>query len=215
MSCVSDQTYTVKAGDTLFGIAQQQLGDGKRWREITKADGTPVTDADATTLQVGQELCIPDGSSSPGSDSSGSSSSPGGMAEEMLNAQNRYRAEMGVPPLQWSGDLAASAQQWVDHLAATGTFEHSGAGENLAQGTSGAYSVTKLVDLWGNEKQYFVQGTFPNVSNSGKWSDVGHYTQMIWRNTTQVGCGLASGNGNDVLVCHYNPAGNVTGQGVV
>jgi uncharacterized protein YkwD len=138
--------------------------------------------------------------------------SGGGMAQEILNAHNRYRAEVGVPSLQWSDSLAASAQQWANHLAATGTFEHSGAAENLAQGSSGAFSVTSLVDMWGGEKQYFVYSTFPDVSSSGNWSDVGHYTQLVWKNTTEVGCGLASGNGNDVLVCHYNPAGNVIGQ---
>jgi len=35
---------------------------------------------------------------------------------------------------------------------------------------------------------------------------------MIWRQTTQVGCGLASGKGFDVLVCQYNPPGNWMGQ---
>jgi Cysteine-rich secretory protein family/Beta/Gamma crystallin len=140
--------------------------------------------------------------------------SGGGMAQEILNAHNSYRSEVGVSHLQWSDSLAASAQQWANQLAATGSFEHSQAGENLAQGSTGGFSVTQLVDMWGSEKQYFVYGTFPDVSNSGNWSDVGHYTQMVWRNTTEVGCALASGNGNDILVCHYNPAGNVIGQGV-
>lgn len=140
--------------------------------------------------------------------------SGGGMAQEIMDAHNRYRAEVGVLSLQWSDSLAASAQQWANHLAATGAFEHSGVAENLAQGSTGSFSVTQLVEMWSSEKQYFVNGTFPDVSNTGNWQDAGHYTQMVWRNTTEVGCGLASGNGNDVLVCHYNPAGNVIGQGV-
>jgi uncharacterized protein YkwD len=143
-----------------------------------------------------------------------SAPSGGGIIQEILNAHNSHRSQVGVPPLQWSDGLAASAQQWANQLAATGTFKHSGAGENLAQGSAGGFSITQLVDMWTNEKQYFVYGAFPNVSNTGNWSDVGHYTQIVWRNTTEVGCGLASGNGNDVLVCHYNPAGNVIGQGV-
>lgn len=139
---------------------------------------------------------------------------PNAQAQEILAAHNRYRSEVGVTRLQWSDRLAASAQQWANNLAATGTFQHSGAGENLAQGSTGFFSVTQLVDMWGGEKQHFRNGTFPNVSNTGNWADVGHYTQVVWKNTTEVGCGLASGNGNDVLVCHYNPAGNVTGQNV-
>lgn len=59
MSCTLGNSYIIKSGDTLFIIAQQQLGDGERWREILKPDGTPFTDADAAKLQVGQEICIP------------------------------------------------------------------------------------------------------------------------------------------------------------
>jgi chitinase len=65
MSCTSGNSYIVKSGDTLFIIAQQQLGDGNRWREIKKPDGTPLTDADASNLQVGQEICISNGSVTP------------------------------------------------------------------------------------------------------------------------------------------------------
>ncbi|MDF5711941.1 MAG: CAP family protein [Nostoc sp. S4] len=132
----------------------------------------------------------------------------------ILAEHNKYRAEVGVPPLQWSENLAASAQKWANHLAATGTFEHSGAGENLASGTAGAYSVTQLIDLWGHEKKNFKNGIFPDVSTTGHWENVGHYTQVVWRKTREVGCGLASGHGKDFLVCHYNPAGNFIGQRV-
>ena len=144
----------------------------------------------------------------------GSSDAEGDQIQAILAAHNSYRAQVGVPPLQWSTSLAASAQDWANHLAATGPLVHSGSGENLAEATAGALSLTQLVDMWGNEKQYFVAGTFPNISTTGNWEDVGHYTQVVWRNTTQVGGGVATGQGNDYLVCHYNPAGNVVGQTV-
>jgi surface antigen len=51
--------YIVKPGDTLWGIAQQFLGDGSRWRELQKADGSTFTDADARSLRVGQSVYIP------------------------------------------------------------------------------------------------------------------------------------------------------------
>lgn len=65
MSCTLGNSYTVKTGDTLFIIAQQLMGDGNRWHELLKPDSTPFTDADATNLQVGQEICIPNGSVPP------------------------------------------------------------------------------------------------------------------------------------------------------
>lgn len=59
MSCVRGNSYIIKSGDTLFIVAEQQLGDGNRWREILKPDGTQFTDQDVSNLQVGQEICIP------------------------------------------------------------------------------------------------------------------------------------------------------------
>ena len=144
----------------------------------------------------------------------GSNDAGGDQIQAILAAHNSYRSQVGVPPLQWSTSLAASAQDWANHLAATGPLVHSGSGENLAEATAGALSVTQLADMWGNEKQYFVAGTFPNVSTTGNWEDVGHYTQVVWRNTTEVGGGVATGQGNDYLVCHYSPAGNVVGETV-
>jgi Cysteine-rich secretory protein family len=89
-----------------------------------------------------------------------------------------------------------------------------GQGENLWAGTAGAYSYSQMVQGWGDEKQYFRAGSFPEVSSTGNWADVGHYTQMIWKNTTAVGCAVATGGGMDVLVCRYNPSGNFIGQPV-
>jgi len=133
--------------------------------------------------------------------------------DEILTAHNSYRKEVDVPPLTWSDDLASNAQKWAKHLASLGgeELQHSkntGEGENLWNGTSGDYTYRQMVDSWGEEKENFVEGNFPDVSSTGDWSDVGHYTQIVWRNTKEVGCAIASAGGKDILVCRYSPQGN-------
>jgi len=132
---------------------------------------------------------------------------------EVLAAHNKYRRAVGVPELQPSNALVDSALQWAKHLAATHRVEHSGPGENIWWGTKGAYSITQRIDAWGAEKRFFIpHRKFPDVSTTGKWQDVGHYTQIIWRNTGVVGCATASDDRFDYFVCQYRPAGNVLGQ---
>ena len=50
------------------------------------------------------------------------------------------------------------------------------------------------------------------TSKSGDVENVGHYTQMIWRDTRQVGCATAVGQSEEFLVCRYSTAGNVYGE---
>lgn len=135
---------------------------------------------------------------------------------ELLAAQNRDRAAVGVAPLVWSDRLSASAQVWAGNLAQRGGgMVHSGTtqtGENIAMWTAGRASLTQLVNLWGDERRHFIHAPFPHVSRTGNWRDVGHYTQIVWRNTREVGCALASGGGRDYLVCQYYPQGNMMGE---
>jgi cysteine-rich secretory family protein len=139
------------------------------------------------------------------------------FSQEILDAHNRYRRAVGVPPLIWSVGLARSAQRWADALNSNLEFRHDPSnhtqGENIFMGTAGMFSLTEMVDAWGQERQNFRDGTFPNVSTTGKWFEVGHYSQMVWKTTTSVGC--AGINGNDGyyrFVCRYSPPGNVVGE---
>ena len=81
-------------------------------------------------------------------------------------------------------------------------------------GSHNAYALEAMAGGWAAERKIFRAGTFPNVSTSGKWQDVAHYTQMIWRGTSHVGCALEQGRSWDFLVCRYSPPGNVVGQRV-
>ena len=81
-------------------------------------------------------------------------------------------------------------------------------------GTAGAYSPAAMVQSWAGERRFFRPGIFPNVSTTGNWADVAHYTQMIWASTTMVGCAVQRSSRQDVLVCRYSPSGNRDGQAV-
>jgi hypothetical protein len=139
--------------------------------------------------------------------------------ERLLASHNTERVALNVKPLIWSATLAADAQRWADKLALTRTFEHAGEadnkadhGENLWMGTRGAFSPEDMVGRWTQEKSLFKAGLFPNVSTNGNWMDVGHYTQLIWHNSTEVGCAIAANRTDEFLVCRYNPPGNWMGQ---
>jgi hypothetical protein len=139
--------------------------------------------------------------------------------QRLLAAHNAARASVGVPPLAWNAALAADARVWANELAATGKFEHSPdepgkepQGENLWAGTPRAFSPEAMVHLWIVEKGDYRPGVFPNNSRSGDVEKVGHYTQMIWQSSRQVGCATAVGAREEFLVCRYSQAGNVYGE---
>lgn len=143
-------------------------------------------------------------------------------AYRLLAAHNRERARLGIPPLQWDPALAASAASYGPTLARIGRLQHStradraGQRENLWMGTRGAYSPEEMVGYWIAEKTHYRAGMpFPYVSRTGNWADVGHYTQVVWRATTHVGCAIYPSRQWDYLICRYSPPGNIDGRQAV
>lgn len=145
---------------------------------------------------------------------------PKDFASRILAVHNRYRTAAGVAPLRWEPRLAADAARFGPRLAALGRLVHSpraarpGQSENLWRGGAGAFAVEAMVESWASERRYFRSGVFPNVSTTGKWLDVSHYTQMIWPGTTHVGCAFQRAPRWDYLICRYSPRGNIDGRRV-
>ena len=144
------------------------------------------------------------------------------FANMVLAVHNRERAAVGVPPLVWSDKLAADAKPYAEHLLTTAELEHPSQewvdahpnsvpgyeGENLAwRGNTTTVPIAQMQQGWISEKNNY-------HGEPGDFNGVGHYTQMVWRDTKEVGCAAASGgpHGRDVLDCRYSPVGNILGQ---
>lgn len=131
--------------------------------------------------------------------------------DQMVDAHNQARSQVGVAPLQWSPQLAAYAQEWANKLVQENRFEHrpdSPYGENLTAATGQQLTPARVVKSWSDELVDYSYTT--NTCTTGK--ACGHYTQVVWRASTQVGCGMARSASQEVWVCNYNPPGNYVGQ---
>ena len=162
-------------------------------------------------------LCALPGLAAP-AQASNQSPAVAAAASQLLALHNAERGNVGVPPLRWDPALAAAAASYGPALERLGRLQHSprasrpGQRENLWMGTRGAFSPAQMVGSWLAEKREYRPGLFPNVSRSGNWLDVSHYTQMVWRGTTHVGCAIHSSANWDFLICRYSPPGNKDGQ---
>ncbi len=156
---------------------------------------------------------------------------PGGVGEPanlagITAAHNQVRAMVqtssALPPMTWSPALAATAAAWVakctDTMAPTGLVDHNAGrstghpyyvGENIFA-SSGSATGQQAVTSWAAEAANY---NYANNSCSG--GICGHYTQIVWRTSVEVGCALGDCPGlqfRSTIVCDYGPGGNSGGK---
>ena len=145
----------------------------------------------------------------------------------LLSQHNKYRKRHGVGELTLDNELIKLAQDYSAvlayntdkyYIAPSGNKNKNKeiVGENIFTCTSilkeNCYTdgSTKPVDDWYNEiKKY-------NYSDPGFTIDTAHFTQVIWKGTSKMGCG-ASVKDDGVtykVVCNYYKAGNIVNRNI-
>ncbi len=151
----------------------------------------------------------------------------GNQQNMMVLLHNMQRSEVmdtQIHGATWNENLAVDAQKWADFLAKNyssinkwesphssdfKTNQHSFAredqGENIAWGNP-SMNFERAFQLWAKEKESY------NIKKNSCSGICGHYTQIVWKNTKEVGCAHSKSENNywEWVVCRYTSAGNVT-----
>jgi pathogenesis-related protein 1 len=184
------------------------------------------------------------GSSSSGTAGVGETGRLVGMTAAHNAVREKVMTSPMIPDMVWSAELAKYAQEWTDTLAGSqatcdqpmhrsgSDLQKKGYGENLAffSGVPSANSTAaQATNAWAAEVACWTYGTLSGLGVTGTekcdtkcYTDMhsdgcGHYTQVVWRKSTQVGCGVSTcktsrGLQADIWICNYNPAGNFVGM---
>ncbi|KAH3666004.1 hypothetical protein OGAPHI_004193 [Ogataea philodendri] len=199
------------SSDDLVGAANVEDSSSSTTVSSTSSteSSTSSTESSTSTTSTPSPTTLSTSSTESTTSSSTSSteaatSSSSDFQSQILNEHNAKRELHGVDALTWDDTLAQYAQAYADKYDCSGTLTHSGGqyGENLALG----YSTTGTVDAWYSEGDNYDYGSSCSVYD--------HFTQVVWKSTTKVGCGYKHCNSywGTYVVCSYDPAGNFVGE---
>nr|XP_043623453.1 pathogenesis-related leaf protein 4-like [Erigeron canadensis] len=130
----------------------------------------------------------------------------GNSHEDYVSVHNCIRKVLNLPPLVYDPEMEKFAQSWADQRKDCAMIHSDRCGENMASGPD--MNITYGIQLWLDERLDY---DYPN-NNCMKMC--GHYTQIVWKNTQRVGCARSQCADPTcwVVVCNYDPPGNVVGQ---
>jgi len=146
--------------------------------------------------------------------------------KEKLGVDGRQPKAANMRQLVWNDELAEIAQRWINQCAGAHdknrrTDEFSWVGQNWAMSSNGNKDqqqslATSFVQMWYDEVKDMSKKalTDPTGKNNGKTGVIGHYTQVVWAETTDVGCGYIASSKGSYMACNYGPGGNVAGKRV-
>ncbi|XP_011054202.1 PREDICTED: venom allergen 3-like, partial [Acromyrmex echinatior] len=134
---------------------------------------------------------------------------------DLLLSTNAKRV---ISDIFWSNQLAI-AQRWANQC----NYKHDACrdidkyqvGQNIAQSYSSGendFTMRSFIEMWYDEVEKFDAN---RVNQPFEMQvETGHYTQIVWAETRDVGCGFIMYDNQkkwntSSLVCNYSPAGNI------
>lgn len=131
--------------------------------------------------------------------------------EQCLKWHNDYRSIHQAPTVTWNDTIAADAEVWATYLADNNAFAHA---TNLGQLDQGEnlylVSVQPTEPCTDATKAFYEEIKDYNFDQPGFSSQTGHFTQVVWKSTRQIGAASKTrADGQFVVVVRYSPPGNV------
>ena len=133
---------------------------------------------------------------------------------DALNIHNKYRSKHHSPPLTLNKDLCFIAKNYADKLIQSnkkqidysfGKYKGNDMGENIFLYIGKEPSAEIAVDEWYNEsKNYDFKKDYQKGTE--------HFTQVIWKDTKEVGFGISNQGNKCFIVANYYPPGNFLGK---
>lgn len=136
------------------------------------------------------------------------------IQQECLDSHNKCRAKHGVKPLRLNQEICEYSQKWAEKLASSELLEHSGShqyGENLYY----CWNSDPKVVMKGNEpvESWYSEVKTHKYGGKPRTNETGHFTQVVWKDTKELGVGVAkSKSGKVFVVTNYSPPGNFIGK---
>ncbi|KAH0416908.1 PR-1-like protein, partial [Aureobasidium melanogenum] len=203
---------SARSTPTSKSSSSQPKSSSKSSSSLRKSSSSTLTSNAKTIVQASSTVAAPSGKATT-------------YQEIVLAHHNVHRANHSACNLEWDSQLAATAQQ----IAATCVYAHSmdvnggGYGQNIAAGVEANNVSAVITELFYNGEVGYYNNLYgqanPDMTNFEKW---GHFSQLVWKGTTKVGCATqyCSGGLANVgqyvapyfTVCNYGAPGNYAGE---